>query len=55
MAIIEFIYELQNIKVRADCTALLWGNSMYYKLKLKREEEELIIKLEYLNNYDGRQ
>ena len=34
--------------------ALLWGNGLCYKLKLKREEEELIIRLEYLNNYGKR-
>ena len=34
--------------------ALLWGNNLCCKLKLKREEEELTIKLEYLNNYGGR-
>ena len=38
----------------ADCTALLWGNDLYYKLKLKREEEEVIIKSKYLNKYSGR-
>ena len=34
--------------------ALLWGNGLYCKLKLKREEEEIIIKLEYLNKYSKR-
>ena len=34
--------------------ALPWGNGLYCKLKLKREEEELTIKSEYLNKYDKR-
>ena len=34
--------------------ALLWGNSLCYKLKLKREEEKLTIRSEYLNNYNER-
>ena len=38
----------------ADCTALPWGNSLYWKLKLKREEEKLIIRLKYLNKYSKR-
>ena len=42
---------LVNVRDRADCTALLWGNGLYCKLKLKREEEELTTKLKYLNKY----
>ena len=34
--------------------ALLWGNGLCCKLKLKRKEEELTIRLEYLNNYSER-
>ena len=41
------------VKGGADFTALLWGNSLYCKLKLKREEEEITIKLKYLNKYSG--
>ena len=55
MVTVESIYELQNISNRADYTALLQGNSLYYKLKLKREEEKLTIKLKYLNKYGERQ
>ena len=47
-------YNKYIVKVRADCTALPWGNGIYCKLKLKREEEELIIRLKYLNNYGRR-
>ena len=39
------------LRVKADCIALLLGNTLYCKLKLKREEE-LIIKSEYLNKYN---
>ena len=48
-------YSPGTIPVRggADCIALLWGNGLYCKLKLKREEEELITRLEYLNKYSG--
>ena len=38
----------------ADCTALPWGNDLYCKLKLKREEEEVTTRSEYLNKYGGR-
>ena len=38
----------------ADCITLSWGNGLYCKLKLKREEEEVIIKLKYLNKYGER-
>ena len=51
---IESVYELQNIRDKADCIILLQGNGLYYKLKLKRKEEELTIKLKYLNKYGGR-
>ena len=43
-----------SIRGGADCTALPWGNDLYCKLKLKREEEELTTKLKYLNNYSER-
>ena len=42
------------IRGGADCTALPQGNNLYYRLKLKREEE-LTTKLKYLNKYGGRQ
>ena len=45
---------LLSVRGGADCTALPWGNGLYCKLKLKREEEELTIKLKYLDKYGGR-
>ena len=55
--IIKFFAPKQstNVRGRADCTALPWGNGIYCKLKLKREQEEIIIKLKYLNKYGERQ
>ena len=49
------MFLLYNFYVRggADCTALLQGNGLYCKLKLKRKEEELITKSKYLNKYGG--
>ena len=41
-----------DVRGGADCTALPWGNGLYCKLKLKKEEKELIIKSEYLNKYN---
>ena len=43
-----------NVKGGADYTALLWGNGLYCKLKLKEEEEKLTTKLKYLNKYSRR-
>ena len=40
-----------TVRGGADYIALLWGNGLYCKLKLKREEEELIIRSKYLNKY----
>ena len=61
---VESIYELQNIRNKADYIVLSQGNGLYYKLKLNREEEEekkeeeeeeLTIKLKYLSKYGRRQ
>ena len=41
------------LRVEADSIALLWDNSLYCKLKLEREEE-LTIRLNYLNKYSKR-
>ena len=41
------------LRAEADSIALLWGNSLYCKLKLKREEE-LTIRLKYSNKYSKR-
>ena len=46
--------KIKFVRGGADCTALLWGNGLYCKLKLKREEEELTTRLEYLNKYGKR-
>ena len=56
MSVVFHATDFKEVIVRggADCTALLWGNSLYYKLKLKREEEKLTTKLKYLNKYGGR-
>ena len=56
MAIRREVMKSQSITVRggADCTALPWGNGLYCKLKLKREEEELTIRSKYLNKYSKR-
>ena len=48
-----FTKKIKGVRCRADCTALPWGNGLCCKLKLKREEEELTIRLKYLNNYGG--
>ena len=42
------------LRAEIDCTTLLWDNGLYCKLKLKREDKELITRLEYLNKYGER-